>query len=201
MSTYATALPVLTGTSESISRYGLKKTSGTIWLEPTQKGDAEELAKTLGDLFPSPQIRTTNSGFLEMTFDAYANIGSTNGVFGTEILNLSKSFEATVQVTIGNNPPEDKTYNWTITEVWVADSYTLFTCIPSGTSSSSVSLSSPALKKTMIKSIISGAMPFSGFYSSSLQLSWATQISSITRRNYGLHDEVDIVNSLIATIT
>lgn len=173
----------------SVSSYGLEKTNGTILFQPGQEGEALELAENSGQVFPEPQIRTTDIGLLEMSFDAYRDTGALSGVFGTEVLNLSKSFE-----TIITQVP----YNWTITEIWIADSYTEKKVLAARLGSAFLQAFSQPLGKRMLKRIITGKRPSSGI--NNLSISWASQVTSVTRRNFGTFDEVDIVTSLQATI-
>ena len=182
----------------SVSLYGLQKTSGTILFKPGQDGDALTLAEQEGDVFPDPQVRTTDSGLLEMSFDAYRDTGATSGAFGTEMLNLSKSFESTITQAVGNNPPAPITYNWTITEIWIADSYAQRKVLAASLGSVFLTVSSFALNRRMLKRVVTGKRPSGG--ASSLSITWASQVTSVTRRNFGTFDEVDIVTSLAATI-
>lgn len=182
----------------SVSLYGLQKTSGTILFKPGTDGDALTLAEQEGDVFPDPQVRTTDMGLLEMSFDAYIDTGTTSGAFSTEVLNLSKSFESTITQAVGNNPPAPITYNWTITEIWIADSYAQRKVLAASLGSVSLTVSSFELNRRMLKRVVAGKRPSGG--ASSLSITWASQVTSVTRRNFGTFDEVDIVTSLAATI-
>ena len=195
---YGTFPILLPGKTESVSRNGLKKTSGTILFELGQDGAALTLAEQDGSVFPDPQIRTSDMGLLEMSFDAYRDTGASTGVFGTEVLNLSKAFETTITQAVGNNPPAPIPYNWTITEIWVADSFTESKVLASTLGSVFLTASSNSLGRRMLKRVLTGKRPSGG--ASSLSITWASQVSSVTRRNFGAFDEVDIVSSLSATI-
>jgi hypothetical protein len=198
MTLYGTFPLLVPGSTESQSVYGLKKTSGTILFKPGDEGAALTLAEQSGSVFPDTQVRTTDMGLLEMSFDAYTDTGSTSGVFGTEVLNLSKSFESTITQAVGNNPPAPITYNWTVTEIWVADSFTERKVLSATLGSVFLTVSPKSLDKRMLKRITTGKRPSSG--ASSLSITWTSQVSSVTRRNFGGFDEVDIVSSLSATI-
>lgn len=137
-------------------------------------------------------------GLLEMSFDAYSDTGAGTGVFGTEVLNLTKSFESTITQAVGNNPPAPITYNWTITEIWLADSYVQRKVLAASLGSVFLTVSAFALNKRMINRVVTGNRPSGG--ASSLSITWASQVTSVTRRNFGTFDEVDIVTSLAATI-
>jgi len=198
MTLYGTFPLLVPGSTESQSVYGLKKTSGTILFKAGEEAAALTLAEESGSVFPDPQVRTTDMGLLEMSFDAYTDTGATLGVFGTEVLNLSKSFESTITQAVGNNPPAPITYNWTITEIWMADSFTERKVLAATLGSVFLTVSQNSLNKRMLKRITTGKRPSSG--ANSLSITWATQVSSVTRRNFGSFDEVDIVSSLSATI-
>ena len=195
---YGTFPILLPGKTESVSLNGLQKTSGTILFYAGQEGDALDLAGESGSVFPDPQVRTTEMGLLEMVFDAYRDTGTPTGVFGTEVLNLSKSFETTITQAVGNNPPAPISYNWTITEMWIADSFTEKKVILASLGSVSLQAVTRLLGKRLLKRVLTGKQP-SGV-SSSLSITWASQVTSVTRRNFGDFDEVDIVTSLEATI-
>jgi hypothetical protein len=198
MTLYGTFPILVPGSTESQSVYGLKKTSGTILFKAGEEASALSLAEQSGSVFPDPQVRTTDMGLLEMSFDAYTDTGATSGVFGTEVLNLSKSFESTITEAVGNNPPAPITYNWTVTEIWIADSFTERKVLAATLGSVFLTVSQNSLNKRMLKRVITGKRPSSG--ASSLSITWTSQVSSVTRRNFGSFDEVDIVSSLSATI-
>jgi hypothetical protein len=201
MATLYGPFPILIpGKTESVSRNGLQKTSGTILFEAGQDGEALTLAEQNGSVFPDPQVRTTDMGLLEMSFDAYRDTGASTGVFGTEVLNLSKAFETTITQAVGNNPPAPIPYNWTITEIWIADSFTESKVLASTLGSVFLTVSQNSLNKRMLKRVITGKRPIGTITASSLSITWTSQVSSVTRRNFGSFDEVDIVSSLSATI-
>jgi len=191
MTLYGTFPILVPGFTESTSVYGLKKTSGTILFKPGQDGEALALAEQRGSVFPDPQIRTTDMGLLEMSFDAYENTAATSGVFGTDTVNLSKTFEQTV----GQN-----TQRWTVNEVWIVDSYTERKVFPATYNSIFINTTSPRVLGTrLLKRFIVGDRPLDGT-NSSVPLTWQSQVSSVTRRNFGIYDEVDVVTSFVATV-
>jgi hypothetical protein len=196
---YGTFPLLVPGSTESQSVYGLKKTSGTILFKPGEEDAALTLAEQNGSVFPDPQVRTTDMGLLEMSFDAYTDTGQPTWVFGIEVQNLSKSFSETVIEQIGNNTEgAPVTYNWTITEIWITDSYTLRKVLASNLGSIYLSAATVKLSQRMLKRIITGKRLGSG--ANNLTLTWTSQVSSVTRRNFGSLDEVDIVSSLKAEI-
>lgn len=190
---------LLPGKTESVSLNGLQKTSGAILFQPGQEGAALSLASESGSVFPDPQVRTTDIGLLEMVFDAYRDTGPITGVFGSEVLNLSKSFESTITQAVGNNPPAPIAYNWTITEIWIADSYTEKRVLSASLGSVFLQAFARPLGRRMLKRVVTGRRPSGGALS--LSITWASQVTSVTRRNFGAFDEVDIVTSLQATIS
>jgi hypothetical protein len=189
---------LLPGTTESVSRNGLKKITGTILFKPGQQDEARGLAEQSGALFPDPQVRTSDTGLMEMTFDAYQDTGRRTEVRGSEIINLSKSFETTVTQAVGNNPPAPIPYNWTITEIWVADSHVQFSVLLAALGSVFLNPSPVILQRRMLKRVVTGKLPSGGAFF--LDITWASSVSSVTRRNFGSFDEVDIITSLDATI-
>ena len=197
---YGTFPILLPSKTESVSRNGLKKTSGTILFLPGQEDSARDIANGSGSVFPDPQVRTTDMGLLEMVFDAYSNTGPTTGVFGTEVLNLSKSFEASIMQAVGNDPPAPISYNWTITEIWITDSYTEKKVLSASLGSVSLAPQTISLGKRLLKRRSSGMLPSGGVVSMDLSITWFSQVTSVTRRNFGDFDEVDIVTSLGAII-
>lgn len=177
----------------SVSLYGLQKTSGTILFKPGQELAARDLAEQEGGaVFPDPQVRTTDMGLLEMSFDAYLDTGVKTGVFGSEVLNFSKTFES--------SEPSDSRPPWTITEIWITDSYVERKVFPANVTSWFIQPSTFTLYSKMLSRSITGGRPKYSADARTLTLTWATQVSSVSRRNFGTFDEVDIVTSLSATI-
>jgi hypothetical protein len=198
---YGTFPILLPGKTESISKNGLKKTTGTILFKPGQELEAQAMASVFGFVFPEARILTTDMGLLELGFDAYADIGSSSGVFGTDVTNLSKSFETTITQAVGNNPPAPIPYNWTVTEIWFTDSCTEYKTIAASLGSIFLQPAKVALQARMIKRLVSGSLPTNGTGTKSLTINWASSVASISRRNFGVFDEIDIVSSLTATIS
>ena len=191
---------LLPGTTSSVSRNGLKKTTGSILFKPGQESEAMTLASSQGSVFPvDPQVRTTDLGLMEMSFDAYTDTGAVTGVFGTEVINLSKSFQNVIMQATGSAAPAPVTYNWTITEVWILDSYTNFKVITAASSSVFLPFAPNLLLKRMLKRIETGRRPVGG--ANNLTISWQNFVSGVTRRNFGTFDEVDIITALEPTIS
>lgn len=183
---YGTFPILLPGKTESVSRNGMKRVSGTIVFLPGQDQEAFELAATHGSLFPTPTLRSTDKGYFEMDFEAYTTTGSLFSSFvrATDVLNLEKSFST-----------------YSIREQWIVDTATEFTVIPSSQNAFGIpsTISAVSLARRMKKRVISGQVPSGG--ANSLALTWITEIASISRRNFGVFDEVDIVYSQTPTVT
>jgi hypothetical protein len=187
---YGTFPLVVPGITESVSIYGLRKKSGTILFKVGQESAARTLSATFGAVFPDPQIRTTDTGLRELTFDAYTNANTTTTTTGAEVLNLSKSFEGT--------DANGVYYSWTVTEIWLSDSVTERRVLVASLSSATLSPPSVTLSRRLLRRIVTGRRAPNG--ANSLTVTWATLVSNVTRRNFGELDEVDIVTSLSATI-
>lgn len=184
----------------SVSLYGLQKTSGTILFKPGQEAFARDLAEQEGAVFPDPQVRRTDMGLLEMSFDAYIDTGARSGVFGAEVLNLSKSFNVIVEQGASESGLPALQYNYTVTEVWLTDSYTERKVLSATLGSAAFPSITIPLGRKRLKRFITGTTPNQVSYTSELTITWTNQVSSVTRRNFGTFDEVDIVSSLTATI-
>lgn len=224
---YGTFPLLVPGKTKTVSRNGLRRTSGTILFKPGQDAQANVIVLGEGEPFPAPQVRKTDMGLLEMAFDAYQNTNSSSGAFSTEVINLSKSFSEQAFENIPFPPafpnPSDTTtftyggyiwtwngsawvgpqpklinFNWTVTEVWLADSYTEHKVMGALGGSMNLAVSASTLNKRLLTRRVSGNRPSGG--TASLSLAWASQVSNVTRRNFGVFDEVDIVTSLVAEI-
>lgn len=181
---YGTFPILLPGTTESVSRNGLKKISGTILYKPGQEDEALNLAMESGDLFPDPQIRSTDAGFLELSFDAFsAPNKSKNFLHGTEILNFSKTFSS------------DSGQQWTVIETWIADTFTTFQVVFANPSISVVPPVNFAISKTLRSRNIIGTPQDDR---REINIVWTNSIKNIVRRNYGSLDEIDVVYGLEA---
>jgi len=176
---------LLSGLTESISRNGLKFISGTIAYLPDEKDAAVKIAETYGSLFPSPSSRNTGLGFWELNFQAVIFTGEKNILYGTE------------SVTIES---QNELQNYSIKEKWLVGTLTEFTVINSDESVTSLPSmrTSNGLMKKRIDRKIQGTLPAG--VTGNLNISWATEIKSITRRNFGILDECDIVYGAVANI-
>jgi hypothetical protein len=191
---YGTFPILLPGTTRTISRNGLQRTSGTILCKPDDEPDAISLAETFGSVFPDVSTRTNETGLVEVSFDAYEAVGASTTRRGTLAVTLSKTFSGTY-TTAGNSTAETA---WTITELWLVDTLTTFTTVLATASSSAISGTTTALSRSFKKRTVLGRVGSGGPYG--LSLTWATVISDLNRRNFGDIDEVDITYSQTATI-
>jgi hypothetical protein len=194
---YGTFPILLPGTTESVSRNGLKKTSGTILLQTGQEADAQSLAEDYGSIFPAPQIRTTDMGLLEMSFDAYDNTGTPSQVKGSLLVKVTKTFTGTITSQDGGIISIRPT-SWTINESWFVDTLTILQVIAATANSGAIATPSLTLSNSLKRRDIFGAVGNDG--AASLNLTWTTVIADVSRRNFGDLDEADVTYSLEATV-
>ena len=207
---YGTFPILLPDTTESVSRNGLKKTSGTILFKLGQKANAQNLAEQKGTLFPTPQIRMTDMGLLEMSFDAYADTGIQSQVKGSLLVKVSKAFSGfvTAQIDPGTGPiTYYRPVSWTVNESWFVDTVTIFQVIQANSNSGAIATPSLALSKTLksrtVFGIVGDSAPWSGTNvagTTALNITWSTVIADVNRRNFGDLDEADVTYSLEATV-
>lgn len=193
---YGTFPILLPGTTESVSRNGLKKTSGTIFFQPGQEDAAQVLAEEKGTLFPEPQIRTTDMGLLEMSFDAYAATGTSSQVRGILLVKVSKTFTGTI--TSQGGITSIRPTSWTVNESWFVDTITIFQVIAATINSGAITTPPLILSKTLKRRDILGAVGDGG--ATSLNLNWTTIIADVSRRNFGDLDEADVTFTAEATV-
>lgn len=174
---------LLPGLTESVSRNGLKFINGTIAYLPGEKDRAIRLAETHGDLFPPPSSRNTGNGFWELNFQAVEFTDVISKVKGMEVITLAKNFG---------------TYG--IIEQWETATLTVFQLAGSA---DIIKIPSSEIDKDLSRSMknrkIIGILPTTS--SPSLSVKWTKEIRSVTRRNFGNLDEVDLVIALAATIS
>jgi hypothetical protein len=197
---------LLPGKTESVSRNGLKKISGTILFKPGQESEALDLAEQNGSVFPEPAVSTTDMGLLEMAFDAYSDSGVRSRSLSNEIITLSKSFQETFTFDAppvpGAETPPPKEFNWTITETYMVDSWIGHTVAPSGKPSSEIGGFSHgqviSTTPKFLKRQLTGKKTIDG--AESLLIDWRAEITSVSRRNFGGLDEADVVVSMVPRI-
>jgi hypothetical protein len=194
---YGTFPLLLPGKTESISKNGLKKISGTIAFLEGQIQAARAIADGFGSVFPEPTIRHSENKILEMSFDAYSNTNKSSSVISANIITLSKSFTDSVITTV-SGVTDKVDYNWTINETWLTDSITFFSVGLSNSSVNNGVISGGNLSSIRVSKIIQGKKKPGG--TSNLTINWVNQVTSIARRNFGAFDEVDTTTSLIGDI-
>lgn len=192
---YGTFPILLPGKTETIYTSGLKKISGTVVSLETTLDAANTLIAQFGSVWPKPETRTTENGWLEIQFSAYSQDFTTDvhtghplynagaNSLGVNLVVLSKTFSQEVQTI---------THNWTITETWLVDVYTLFTTLPSSSknypalTTAQQNLMSSSLRSRKITGTPApGAVLF-------LNLQWTNEIVSVTRANFGSIDEIQV---------
>lgn len=184
---YTGTLPaLLPGKTESVSRNGLKKTSGRILCLESEISAASPLMASFGSVFPSPPpMRNLEPGLVEIAFDAYQQTGDANRVLGSELVTLEKNFGA-----------------YSLREQWLVDTVTVFTNSVATNNSSLLPFAAAGtnLVRTLKRRFVIGTLPTTGPVVSQLTISWITEPSSIARRNFGQYDELDIVYSQSPTV-
>ena len=146
-------------------------------------------------IFPAPRVtRSNDSPFDEVEVTAYGkgiSLG-TQIIFGTEVLELSKSYTG---VDATQDPPVN--YNWTVNESWRCETATKYSVLDNG----STNYSSPGstLDKSMVRRWIIGT-PMSGA-PQQLSITWNTGIRDIQRTNYGAYDEVAVMKGYIPEVS
>jgi hypothetical protein len=157
----------------------VKFSNGTIAYIASEKDAALRLAETYGSLFPPPTTKNTGQGFWEFSFQALEITGATNKVIGSELVSVTKHF--------GSYSILEKWRLTTVTEFTALDSDDLGETVPQ-------SITQFNFSRKMENREIAGIRPTSD--PSSLNITWLTEIRSITRRNFGNVDEADIVYGL-----
>jgi hypothetical protein len=155
------------------------------------------IATTLGSvsIFPGVRyVRNNDSPFDEVELTAYGKgfaLG-TRVVFGTEVLELSKTFE---HIDATQNPPVTTT--WTVYETWRCETATKHDVLSNA--SSSYSDPSSSLNKEMIRRWIIGQVASSG--RDSLNIVWNTSRRDVQRTNFGAWDEVAVMKGYIPEVS
>lgn len=196
--TYGNFPILLPGKTETVYPSGLKKISGTVVSLESTLPTANSLIQTFGSVWPKPETRKTETGWLEIPFSAYSQDFTTDlytglpvfyagsSTLGVNLVVLSKTFSQEI-----DGPPQIN-YNWTITETWLVDVLTLFTTLPSSSKNYPVLtiaqqnlMSSSLRSRKMTGNPAPGAVLF-------LTLQWTNEIVSVSRSNFGSIDEIQI---------
>lgn len=164
----------------------MKKTSGKIAFFNGGATEAVEIAESYGDPFPPPQIIDSGMGYFEMSFDSFSDTGPGTVVHGTELVTFNKSFE------------DSNGKRWQINETWLSDTYTEFKVAQAGPTAGAISgTPNYGTSNTLRSRTIIGQQ---GSGPSMLDIVWTTGIKSISRRNFGALDEVDIVHGSVGVV-
>jgi hypothetical protein len=156
------------------------------------------IATTLGSvsIFPGVRyVRNNDSPFDEVELTAYGKgfaLG-TRVVFGTEVLELSKTFE---HIDATQDPPVTTT--WTVYETWRCETATKHDVLSNA--SSSYSDPSSSLNKEMIRRWIIGQVATSSGRDS-LNIVWNTGRRDVQRTNFGAWDEVAVMKGYIPEVS
>jgi hypothetical protein len=140
-------------------------------------------------------VRNNDSPFDEVELTAYGRGFSlgTRVVYGTEVLELSKTFE---HIDATQDPPV--TTNWTVYESWRCETVTKHGVLSN--TSSSYSDPSNSLDKEMIRRWIIGQVtPSSG--RNRLDIVWNTGRRDVQRTNFGAWDEVAVMKGYIPEVS
>jgi len=146
-------------------------------------------------IFPAPRVtRSNDNPFDEVEVTAYGTgfSLSTRVVFGTEVLELSKSYTG---VDLTQDPPVN--YNWTVNETWRCETATKYSVLDNG--STNYSSPSNTLEKTLVRRWIIGT-PINGG-PQQLSITWNAGIRDIQRTNYGAYDEVAVMKGYIPEVS
>jgi hypothetical protein len=157
-----------------------------------------EIVTSIGivTVFPGVRyVRNNDSPFDEAELTAYGK-GFPFGarvVFGTEVLELSKTFE---HIDATQNPPV--TTNWTVYETWRCETATKHDVLEN--TSSNYSDPSSSLDKEMIRRWIIGQVATSSARDS-LNIVWNTGRRDVQRTNFGAWDEVAVMKGYIPEVS
>ena len=198
---------LLPGTTSSVSRNGLKLTTGSILFKPGQDADAIALTSSFGQLYPDePPSRTTDMGLLEMSFSTYADTGASTSSKGVLLVSLSKSGRSFSSVPVsGTDLTIQVLRSYTVFETWLVDTITFHKVIPATFSSAAISIPTATISQSKKRSRIEGLVGTLDNQGNSpapteLNIQWTNEITNITRRNFGSLDEVDITVSAVAKL-
>jgi len=164
--------------------------------EPPGVGGADDYDRNFY-IWPEPEEQNGGNGFIYITATAYG-LRKRNGkeIRNQSITTLSASGTRTVTVNV-NGPfgleAVDKTYNWSISEVWLLDVVTFLTATSAFNSAAWTPTYNYAyLTKRLIRRTISGETPP---YSSSftfqkvLDIEWSKELIAQNNTNFGLFQE------------
>jgi hypothetical protein len=158
-----------------------------------------DIATSLGPvtIFPGIKyVRNNDSPFDEAELTAYGKgfALDTRVVFGTEVLELSKTFE---HIDTTQNPPVTTTL--TVYETWRCETATKHDVLSNA--SSSYSDPSGYLSKEMIRRWIIGQVATSLVVRDSLNIVWNTGRRDVQRTNFGAWDEVAVMKGYIPEVS
>ena len=188
---------------ESIStRFsGLIEYSSTYLIEkdstPPGFSVGTEIVTSSGSVSIFPGVRYSRSNdnpFDEMEVTAYGHnyLNNNRVVYGTEVLELSKTFQF-----INATQPIPANLTWTVYETWRCQTIVKHSVLAN--TSTNYSVPSGFLDKTMLKRQIVGDSPNGS--NLALNIVWDEQIRDISRTNFGAWDEVAVVKGYVPEVS
>jgi hypothetical protein len=154
-------------------------------------------------IFPGFRISRDNANaFDEMNITAYGHdfFGNNRVVYGTELLELSHSFQS---IDLIQSPPVIK--GWTVYETWRCETVTKHSVIRND--STNYSDPSGKLDRRMIRRWIVGQVGSSGSGQNTtsgrdyLNIVWNTDRRDVSRTNFGAWDEVAVMKGYVPEVS
>lgn len=195
---YGTFPILLPGKTETVYPSGLKKISGTVVSLQSTLTAANSLVQSFGSVWPKPETRKTENGWLEIPFSVYSQDSTPDILTGYPVYNTGSSTLGVNLVVLSKTfsqedpgPPKIN-YNWTITETWLVDVLTFSTTLPSSSKDYlTLSQGEQSLMGSSLRSRILNGNPAPGGRLT-LSLQWTNEIVSVSRANFGSIDEIQI---------
>jgi hypothetical protein len=147
-------------------------------------------------IFPGVRYsRSNDSPFDEVEMTAYGHqfFGNNRVVYGTEVLELSKTFE---NIDDTQSPPVTTT--WTVYETWRCETVTKHSVIRND--SSNYSDPSAGLERNMLRRWVVGQVVTSSGRDS-LDIVWNTDRRDVSRTNFGAWDEVAVMKGYVPEVS
>ena len=183
---------------ESIStkRSGLIEYSATYTIEKNSTPPGFAVGTNIStsegsvSIFPGVSYsRSNDNPFDEMQVTAYGkgSLSQLLKVYGTEVLELSGSYQLTINTV---------TLNWTVYETWRCTTITQHSVLAN--TSTDYESPSDTLKKTMLNRQVIGSYPSGQVFD--LNIVWNEEIRSISRTNFGKWDEVTVMKGYVPNV-
>jgi hypothetical protein len=146
-------------------------------------------------IYPGVRItRANDNAFDEMEVTAYGHniFGNNRVVYGTEVLELSQTFQTLDQT---QDPPVAT--SWTVYESWRCETVTKHSVIRNDSANYSDPFNS--LERSMIRRWVVGEVANGG--RDSLRIVWNTGRRDVSRTNFGAWDEVAVMKGYIPEVS